>query len=56
MEVNSYMYPGTKFTSDGTLLPEVKRRIVIGWEVFGKSYNINNQNEKKVVLTNIFYL
>jgi exonuclease III len=39
-EVDSYVYLGKTVTQDGDLLPEVKRRIALGWAAFGRVDNI----------------
>ena len=39
-QVQSYVYLGRTITQDSDLLPEVKRRIALGWAAFGKVNNI----------------
>ena len=39
-EVKSCIYLGKVVTKDGDLLPEIKRRIALGWAAFGKVNNI----------------
>ena len=39
-QVSSYVYLGKTVTNDGDLLPEIKRRIGLGWAAFGKVENI----------------
>lgn len=39
-EVDSYVYLGNTLTRDGDLLPEIRRRIALGWAAFGKVDNI----------------
>ena len=34
------MYLGETVTMDGDLMPEIRRRIALGWAVFGKVDNI----------------
>ena len=39
-EVDKYVYPCKTVTSDGDLMPEIKRFIPLGWAAFGKVGNI----------------
>ena len=39
-QVDSYIYLGRKLTQNGDLLPEIKRRIALGWSAFGQVDNI----------------
>ena len=39
-EVDSYVYLGKTVTNNGDLLPEIKKRICLGWTAFGKVDNI----------------
>ena len=39
-EVESYIYLGKKVTHDGDLLPEIKRRVALGWAAFSKVDNL----------------
>lgn len=39
-EADSYVYLGKTLTRDGDLLPEIRRRIAVGWAAFGKVDNI----------------
>ena len=40
IEADSYVYLGKTLTQDGDLLPEIRRRIALGWAAFGKVHNI----------------
>ena len=44
-QVESYIYLGRTIKQDGNLLPEVKRRIKLGWAAFGKVDNMSSQRE-----------
>ena len=47
-EVESYIYLWKVITKDGDLLPEIKRRIALGWAAFGKVNNITKNPKKQV--------
>ncbi|CAH1277638.1 MUC4 [Branchiostoma lanceolatum] len=49
-EVNSYIYLGRKVSQDGSLLPEIKRRITLGWAAFGKVDNIMRSRKASITL------
>jgi len=53
--VKSYVYLGRTITQDGDLLPEVKRRIALGWAAFGKVDNImRSRNANMKVKRKVF--
>ena len=39
-EVEKYVYLGKTVSRDGDLMPEIKRRITLGWAAFNKVDNI----------------
>ena len=39
-EVDSYVYLGKMVTEDGDLLPEIRKRIALGWATFDKVDNV----------------
>ena len=39
-EAESYVYLGNTLTRGGDLLPEIRRRIALGWAAFGNVDNI----------------
>ncbi|KAI8522203.1 hypothetical protein Bbelb_019570 [Branchiostoma belcheri] len=53
--VDSYIYLGKKITHDGSILPEIKRRITLGWAAFGRVDNIMRSKKASVRLKrNVF--
>ena len=49
-EFDSYVYLGKTVTKDGDLLPEIRKRIALGWAAFGKVDNIkrNRKASRKI--------
>ena len=39
-KVEKYVYLGKTVSRDGDLMPEIKRRITLGWAAFNKVHNI----------------
>ena len=47
-KVDRYMYRGKTVTQAGDVLPEIKRRIALGWAAFSKVANIMNSRQARM--------
>ena len=47
-EVDGYVYPGRMLTKNGDILPEIKRRVMLGRVAFGKVDNITRSTKSTI--------
>ena len=47
-EVENYIYLGKMVTSNGDIMPEIKRRITLGWAAFSKVYDLMRSKKTSI--------